>query len=159
MGKIAHVLHTRAARLSLVGKVRKFWRAPRPLKSLLLRLPFMIGGVRLGLSAFPFQRVLGVVEKEAQKPVASALSLEDITWAVNAVGRRLLPSRPCLPLALVTLLLLRRRGHRATLRLGVAKDEEEEEMRAHAWVESEGGAVVMGHLHDLSTYAPFPDVK
>ena len=71
-----------------------------------------------------------------------SVSLEDIGTAVTAAGRHV-PGSTCLTEALVGEILLSRRGFPSRLRLGVAR--EAGELRAHAWVESEGRIVVGGH--------------
>lgn len=66
-----------------------------------------------------------------------------VGWAV-ASAARFVPGATCLPQALAAEFLLRRRGHPAGLRLGVAKDERGH-VEAHAWVESYGHVVIGDH--------------
>jgi hypothetical protein len=66
-------------------------------------------------------------------------------------GRLLSCASTCLTEAVVAQVMLARRGHPATLRIGVARSEEGR-FEAHAWVES-GGRVMIGG-HELGRYAP-----
>jgi hypothetical protein len=68
-----------------------------------------------------------------------ALDGDRIVWAASAVDTRL-PRSTCLTRALAASLLLTLHGHPATLRLGV--EREDGELAAHAWLESNGRAVV-----------------
>jgi hypothetical protein len=78
-------------------------------------------------------------------------------WSVEAAGRRLLSRNPCLPKALAVLVLFRRAGVDAELRLGVAR-EDGRSVRAHAWVESEGEVVIGGDV-PLADYTPLPTLE
>jgi hypothetical protein len=68
------------------------------------------------------------------------MPVEPAVWAVRAVAARV-PRASCLTQAVAASLLLRRYGHEATLRLGVARRDRG--LQAHAWVES-GGRTVIG---------------
>jgi hypothetical protein len=70
---------------------------------------------------------------------SDALPSDRIAWAANAVDTRL-PHSTCLTRALAASLLLTLHGHPATLRLGVTRAGGE--LAAHAWLESNGRAVV-----------------
>ncbi|MCB0213695.1 MAG: lasso peptide biosynthesis B2 protein [Anaerolineae bacterium] len=63
----------------------------------------------------------------------------------------------CLTQALSALILLRRYGHPATLKIGVALHEAKQ-FEAHAWVESQGLIVVGGTTSELSRFTPLPDI-
>jgi hypothetical protein len=71
-----------------------------------------------------------------------------VAWAVAAVAGRLPFSKSCLVKALVTDVMLRRRGLSSSLYVGVRRGRS---LAAHAWVESDG-AVVIGGLDDLTDY-------
>lgn len=78
-------------------------------------------------------------------------------WAAHAVGRRLLPERPCLTQALVLQYLLLRRGDdSAELHVGVTKSDEEE-LQAHAWIERDG-RVLIGGTNAPKKYERFDDL-
>jgi hypothetical protein len=52
---------------------------------------------------------------------------------------------------------LRRDGHDAVLRVGVAR-QDSSDFRAHAWVEC-AGKVVIGKIKDFDEYAPLPPLR
>ena len=113
--------------------------------------------IRTALFVLPFRRVVGFVERLAERKQhfgASRASAETMIWAVDAAGRRLFPEKPCLPQALAVLYGLRRRRLPAELRIGVARDSESG-LLAHAWVDSEGKTVI-GDLPTAGTYTPLP---
>lgn len=124
-----------------------------------------VAGTAVLLRVLPFRRVQRLMAGQARAPKSSAgLSPEAerrLLWAVAAVGRRLLPNRPCLPQALAAQWLLRRWGARpARLQIGVARADDGS-IEAHAWLER-GGEVLIGGAasprlyHTLSTGADLP---
>ena len=129
---------------------------PQRQQRLVLRMPLLLGLAWGALRLYSFRTVVRALERlSGEPPSGEVLSPQEVTWAVDAVARRLLSRKPCLPMALVALYLLRRRGHPAVLRLGV-KRQADETVGAHAWVEDEDGRVLIGGLRDLSSYAPLP---
>ena len=72
-----------------------------------------------------------------------------IVWAITAVASRV-RGTTCLVEALAADAMLRRHGHRATLKVGVRRGVSLFE--AHAWVESDG-SVVMGAHRGLDEYS------
>jgi len=78
---------------------------------------------------------------------------ERIGWAVQVAGRRVPFGHNCLAQALTACLLLRRHGHGAALRVGVARDAHAR-FTAHAWVENDGKVLVGAPQH--ASYVPFP---
>lgn len=109
----------------------------------------LVGGVRLGLEVVPFRRLVRTLRRAARLFRSGRGADEEyerrVTWAVSAVGRRLLGDRPCLTEALVVEFLFHRRGLPATLQIGVDKGEGGE-LVAHAWVESNGRIVIGGAI-------------
>jgi hypothetical protein len=91
------------------------------------------------------------------KPDQARFSPEQYAWAVEAIAKRVLPDRPCLTQALALLLLLRRQGYTAELRIGV-RPSEDKHLDAHAWIESEG-RILIGRTADLSEYTPLPRLE
>jgi hypothetical protein len=71
-------------------------------------------------------------------------------WAVETAARHGFPSATCLTQALAVQVLLARRGYPAILHVGVARHDKE--LKAHAWVESEGEVVIGGF--ELERYTP-----
>ncbi len=66
-----------------------------------------------------------------------------VVWAVEAVGRRVPVFRNCLVQALVAWAMLRRRGFRPQIQIGVAQGEAGQ-ILAHAWLELEGRVILGG---------------
>jgi hypothetical protein len=109
--------------------------------------------VRLALGLLPFGRARACVERCTRRTVLHGASLHDITWAVNAVARRL-PFTRCLPRALALQALLRQAGIASELRIGVRK--EPDGLLAHAWIEHQGRILADGV--DPTAYAPLPSL-
>lgn len=114
--------------------------------------------VRLGLWVLPFRVLKERVEKitsnttsRAGQPVTQNLrGVRRIASSVRRVSRYV-PAATCLTQALATQILLAHRGQVSNLRIGVSKGQEGE-LKAHAWVESEG-KIVMGNRSNLVGYA------
>ena len=164
------VFRHRALTCAPVRWVRTFAGLPRQKQLLVLRVPFLVGAAWGALRVCSFRTVVRVLRRrrpaERRESGCSrcgdgrCLSAREITWAIDAVGRRLLSEKPCLPMALVALYLLRRRGHPAVLRLGVRRRPDDDgTVGAHAWVEDGDGRVLIGGLRDLSSYAPLPNLE
>ena len=96
----------------------------------LLPSPTILKGVR---------RLSAVRARETRSPRPS---VERLTWAVEAVSRRI-PKATCLTQALSAQLLLRQFGYDSRLCLGVARSPRGE-FRAHAWLEHDGSIVIGG---------------
>ena len=102
--------------------------------------------VRLALWLLPFRvvrRLVGVMSRTAPAGTTPTVSVDKIARALSTVPK-VVPSATCLTQALAAQVMLSRRGHCSELRLGVAKDEEGN-LQAHAWVESQGRVVTGGH--------------
>jgi Transglutaminase-like superfamily len=164
--------------------LQAFLRLSGSERRLLVRSALLLAAIRLGLWVLPFQtllRVLGAVsnarvgsehsvredsggkDSVSGDPVsedlmgghfASGDSVARVGWAVTRASRWV-PSATCLVQALAGQVLLRRRGHLASVRIGVARGErvggqrrrgETTPVRAHAWLES-GDIVVVGGDH------------
>lgn len=76
--------------------------------------------------------------------------LADVVQAVERVSRPFPRALPCLPRALATQLLLRRRGGGASLCFGVARDGDGP-LTAHAWVELDG-EILIGAVPELERF-------
>ena len=128
------------------------------------RAGLLIAALQTALKVLPFQRVMeGVYRVARPSPSAGAspgghshFDRDLAVWAVEAAGRRLLSRNPCLPKALAVLILFRRGGEPAELRLGVNR-EADGPVQAHAWIESEGQVVIGGDV-PIETYTRLPDL-
>lgn len=79
-----------------------------------------------------------------------------VVWAVTAAAKRV-PRATCLTQALATQIMLGRRGHRATLQLGIMKSAAGK-FDAHAWVER-NGAVLIGKNATFSQLTRLPPLE
>lgn len=70
-------------------------------------------------------------------------TLDQVAWAIHAVGRRLPRDPSCLMRALAARAMLARRGISCSIRIGISEDSEN--FRAHAWVEA-GTRPVVGWI-------------
>ena len=124
-------------------------------RRLLAEAAIVVPFVRVALTLLPFRVVHRGIAATAQRTRRSAAAPERVTWAVTAVAARV-PGASCLTQALAATLLLVRRGHDATLRFGMAKNDDGS-FRAHAWVEINGRAI-LGEP-EPGVFAPFPPVS
>ena len=113
---------------------------PRVRRRLFLRALVAVTAFRAALTVLPFRRTRQLAAREHGRTTPHATP-DDLAWAVSAAARRV-PGATCLTQALALQALLRREGHDATLKLGVARGELGA-LEAHAWLES-GGRVVIG---------------
>ena len=113
--------------------------------------------VRLGLWMLPFRVVREKVERitisaNTSSGPRATQDLGVVLRVASSVRRasRYIPAATCLTQALATQILLARRGQVSHLRIGVSKGQEGE-LKAHAWVESQG-RIVIGQTKDLKSY-------
>jgi hypothetical protein len=141
-----------------VSLLRKLLRLDATERRLLAEALFVVPAVRLALSLLPFRLVhrgiAAATRRLHGRAPSSVRTPERITWAVTAVAHRV-PRATCLTQALAATLLLVRHGHSATLRVGVAKNDDGS-LSAHAWLES-GGRTILGEPAP-GTFIPFPPV-
>jgi hypothetical protein len=145
-----------------VRAMRRFLRLPTQDRRLLVAAVLLLGTIRLAVRLLPFQTLYHLLTRIARAPATAQRAYPpppaaSVTWAVTVASRFLPGSTTCLAQALATQLLLRRRGHSACLRLGVARSGTGM-LQAHAWVESDG-KVVIGRLTDLSRYVALPPLE
>lgn len=138
----------------------KFAARAWPDKVLLVRSLALVCIVRIGLWGLSYKTVQRLVDTPlAEQPHASPQATwayqQRVVAAVEAVGRRLLGSKPCLTQALVARRMLRQKGIDAILRIGVTKDGHE--LLAHAWLEREGRVVIGGWMSP-ARYKPLASV-
>ena len=113
----------------------------------------LLAAVRLTLHFVPYKRLLDIMRNTIGRSRVEGPrkgEVEQILWAVNAAGRRLLGDKPCLPTAMVADSLLRRVGARPEILIGVSRNNLGA-FEAHAWVE-ESGQIMVGQLPDMSRF-------
>ncbi|MFB2895111.1 lasso peptide biosynthesis B2 protein [Aerosakkonemataceae cyanobacterium BLCC-F50] len=108
----------------------------------------------------PFQAWQPLVRRMTQIPTKLQQTEQDcvkkVVWAVT-VASWYMPGAKCLARSLTTQVLLAQQGHRTDLCIGVTKGKEGQ-LKAHAWVESQG-QIVIGALKDLSHYTQLLPLK
>ncbi|MEM7590113.1 MAG: lasso peptide biosynthesis B2 protein [Cyanobacteria bacterium P01_A01_bin.83] len=125
-------------------------------RQLLIDTYFLLTAIRLGLWLLTFKTLRQRLAKLERVSFLEqdAAELNRVIWAVNLASRYQLGGVKCLARALTTQLLLSRRGYPTELRIGVVKTENDQ-LLAHAWVES-NGEIVMGAIRNLAEFKPFP---
>ncbi|WP_299486431.1 lasso peptide biosynthesis B2 protein [Acaryochloris sp. IP29b_bin.137] len=148
-----------------MSPVLKLLRLQRCDRTLLIKTYLLLGFIRLGLWLLPFQTLqkwLATLhhpphaDPAAPSPRISRRTLRAVVWAVNTSSRYMPGDVKCLARALVTQVLIYRRGYRPELKIGVAKTADC--LEAHAWVELQGH-VIMGLMNDLSRFTPMPSLE
>lgn len=125
----------------------KFFRLSWEKKFLLLEACALLATFRLVLAVLAFKKIephLGqhMYETPDENTARDGMTAKTVGWAVNTMSRHTLWESKCLVQAMTAKYMLRRRGVKSTLYLGVARDENQE-MIAHAWLRS-GGRIVTG---------------
>jgi hypothetical protein len=118
-------------------------------ETIALALPIEVGLRCLSLDALVSR--LGRLGQESSEQ-GPALDVERIARLVDATTAFHPLNQTCLKKSLILLRILRRRGIRAELHLGVRKVDEQ--FSAHAWVAYEGRIVLGGDIADLFTPLP-----
>jgi hypothetical protein len=140
--------------------------SPRTVRRLLVAY-LLLNGLRLGLWLLPFAQLHRLVDRLATCPQpktdspcseqGQARVAQATAVLIQLVARHSPGQAKCLAQALATQVLLRRRGYRSQLHIGVARGEGDR-LRAHAWVELLG-AIVIGQVDDLARYRPLPSIE
>jgi hypothetical protein len=139
-----------------VTLLRKLAELDRAERWLLIEAAITVPIVRVALTLLPFRAVHRFIAATTLRVRRSRPSEshtpERVARMVAAMAARV-PRASCLTQALAATLLLARHGYAATLRVGVAKNENGT-LRAHAWLES-GGRTLLGGP-DFGTFVQLP---
>jgi hypothetical protein len=108
--------------------------------------------VRLGLWLLPFQVLRQWLSRAANPRALTQTPADTIVWAVKQASRYV-PRATCLTQALAAQVMLRREGFPAQVRIGVALNSKSE-LKAHAWLESEG-KILIGDS-EVDRFTPLP---
>jgi hypothetical protein len=135
-------------------RLRKFFQLPWRKQRLLLKASVLLVVIRVGLALFPFAIFKRLLTRASGTPVRVRTSdrafSEQIVWAVETASRHIPGTQTCLTKALTAQVLLHRRGYPAQVTIGVRKGSTRQ-LRAHAWLESQGQVVMGASLHDQYT--------
>lgn len=133
---------------------RRFYRLEHRDRGLVVEAVLLVAIAEAGLRTLSFVSLRRLFDGVKRLRARSKPSAPRIAWALDAAAQ-VLPGRSCLKDALAADVMLCRRGHPSTLRLGVKKAPGPAvPLEAHAWVESDG-AIVAGQLATLADYKPF----
>jgi hypothetical protein len=136
--------------------MRKLYRLvflPFQKKKLLCQSFFLVWIIRICLWFMPYKKLsdgLFRFNSKDSSPDGKWEVIKEVSNAVRSVSR-FVPSATCLTQALAVRTLLRLRGQKSKLQIGVARDENQKFL-AHAWIEVEG-RVVIGETADLKQYS------
>ncbi len=131
--------------MSLTSDISKFIGLAWPERFLFLEAFLFLGVCRLLIIVLPFKTIVRLLKlKEGEASATSEtlpLFLSMVSWAIAAAASRTPWGSVCLGQGLAGMIMLKRRSMRATLYLGVAKDNDG--MAAHAWLRC-GDFIVTG---------------
>ena len=116
---------------------------------LVLEAAVLLVGVGAAVRVVAYTRVRSALEAVPAPFLGSGTSHGRIGWAIDAADGTVPGDRSCLARALVAEAMLERRGHETALRFGV--DGADQDLEAHAWLESGGETVVGGENREAYT--------
>lgn len=138
----------------IARKFRTYCRLSGPERRLAIESIVLVAWVRVGLWLMPLrtvERVCAYFGRRSRSGRERAAGTREIAAAARLAGRYV-PGATCLVVALAAQILLGRHGHAGQVHIGVALDEKRE-LRAHAWVESQG-EVLIGGAEERAGYTP-----
>jgi hypothetical protein len=142
-----------------MSQVSKFFNLSMVEQRLLVKAVILLWIIRFGQWLHSFQtlhNLLGyLIHVSNGRRFGNSLSQDRIAWAVTAVSRYVVKAT-CLTQALTLQVLLQKEGYNAALRIGVIRNEEGQ-LHAHAWVESEGEVLIGGS--EISSYTPLLELE
>lgn len=137
-------------------KLYKFLKLSQSDRHIFWRAYLLMMLVRLGMLLLPFKKLQNLILKANQLKFLARFSpsftVKDIAIGVNRSARFSPGEVKCLAKALTTAVLMEIYSLPYQTKIGVAKGENNN-LEAHAWVESEG-KIVIGYLADMSRFIP-----
>ena len=121
-------------------RLKRFVQIPGAERRLLICALFVAGIARVSLRVLSLEKSHRVVARVAAVG-SGGDSVEQLMWAVSAASR-FLAGTTCLAQAIAGQALLNHSGFSSQVEIGVAKDEAEQGLRAHAWVVCRGQVVL-----------------
>jgi hypothetical protein len=135
-------------------KIAKLIHLDSSKRQLLISTFALLALVKLGLSIMSFKTLhrfmLKISYSQLKNQMPEQISLENIIWALNMSTHYIPGGAKCLARALTCRVFMSRYNYTSQLYIGVAKGEDEG-LKAHAWIESQG-QVVVGNLPDLCEF-------
>ena len=114
-------------------------------RSLLVEAFVLLYAVRLGLWTVPFRALNSATSKSMWSTRHLDIDEQKIIWAVKA-SSKFVPSATCLTQAMAARKMLLNHGYNANLRIGVLR--EDDDLKAHAWLEKDGKVLIGGSVCD-----------
>jgi hypothetical protein len=108
---------------------------------LLLQVTLLLIGIRTAMLLLRYSTLNRLMDRPVRDVPLDPAAEARVTWAIQAIGRRVGPLTTCLGMAMAARLLLARRGIASDVRFGVGRDADST-FRAHAWLECRGRVVV-----------------
>ncbi len=127
-----------------MNRLRRYRQLPFPRRKVLREAILLVTVARLLLwvSSFKIARQLLPVAARCFRRQSASPELEVEVWAIDVAGH-FVPGATCLVRALALHTLLERYGEPSELKIGVAKDSNDQFL-AHAWVQREGRVLIGG---------------
>jgi hypothetical protein len=134
-----------------MSRIRALGELPSAERLLLVQAVGWVAVVRVALGVLPYRHVHDIAGRLRTPRSSAIVAMPAIDVIARSVIRSaaLVPGASCLVQAIVTSMMLQRRGHRSEVRVGVRRAGAG--IQAHAWVEC-AGEVVIGDRDDLSTF-------
>lgn len=134
-------------------KFFKLLKFPPSQKVLFVKALILVIAIRAALWIVPFKwlkkHLMHDLKVKKRAAEADRIHVHHVIYHVkNAAG--LVPCASCLTQSLAALILMRHNGQDSELKIGVAKDENEQ-FRAHAWLEA-NGQIILGKLPKHSQF-------
>ena len=114
----------------------------------------LLVGIGAAIRVVAYTRVRSALGSVSAPLFGGEATPEDVGWAVGAGGGAVPGDPSCLVRALVAEAMLERRGYETALRFGV--DGADQDLEAHAWLESGGETVVGGENREAYTRLEAP---
>jgi hypothetical protein len=139
----------------VIRTLQRFVAMPRDERSRTIEAAVLLFAVRAAFGVLPFPlalRLLGIAQGEAGSGRVAELDANDVSRAIARAAHYVPFRAACLQQAFAALLMLRRRGLAATVRLGVARADAAADLKAHAW--SQCGSVPVTGVNAAGDYVP-----
>lgn len=120
----------------MIAALARFVALPRAERGRTVEAAVYLLAVRLafGLLRLPHAlRLFGIVQGEAGAGRIAAPEAQEVSRAIARAARHVPFRAVCLQQAFAALLMLRRRGLKATVHLGLAREDGSDDLKAHAW--------------------------
>ena len=138
-----------------MGALDRFFRLPPVERRRAVAAVFYLLAVRVAFGLLPFSRALKlfcIAQGEAGSGRIAVSEAGEVSRAVARAARHVPFQAACLQQAFAALLMLRREGLTATVRLGLAHTDDGANLKAHAW--SHCGEVPVTGVAEAQGFVP-----